>query len=165
MALYGYHIPKNHVRDPVATPFLTGPCFEFTLLIDGEEVIRQGHIAELYQDGVYWVIAADNPDLYPRHFFLNQHFPWKNYKTWIIESWARREYLPFCFTLKQKIEDELIDNLRLLGPDDFQKAIDAMRHNKILDRLRKLNSRLKPAGLTWDEIKAACFSSLPKKES
>ncbi len=162
MALYGYNVPKKHQRTQPKTAFLTGPCIEFQYIEDGQIVERQGHIGELYQNGVYWVIASDHPDIYPRHFFLNDYFPWNQYKSWVVESWARLNYLPFCFTLKKKIGDDLIGQLRLLDNNEFQDALVAMRKKKILDPLRKLTSRMKPGEMTWDQIKAACYSSPPR---
>lgn len=159
MALYGYQIPKKHEREPVRTPWLAGPCMEFEYEVDGKIVQRQGHLGEIYQEGVYWIVASDDPKIMPRHFFLNSHFPWHHFKPWLLEAWTRDPYLPFCFKPTKRIPDEIIDQMRLLEGAQFERVIQTLRDQGFLPSLKKLHSKMYrfPAQLTWEEIRAACF--------
>lgn len=161
MALKGYHVPDKHKRTPSKAQWLIGPCMEFDIEIDGQIVRRQGHLAEFYEQGVYWIAAADDPDLMPRHFILNQHFPWYHFKPWLLHAWAEEPVIHFCFKPLKRIPDPIIDNLKLLPEAEFIQALEALRARGFLPKLKTLDSKIyfKPASMTWEETRQHCFKA------
>lgn len=163
MAIRGYKVPANHQRDPVKTAWLAGPLMEFQFEFNGEVQMRQGHLAEFFQDGIYWIQAADDPQIMPRHFILNNHFPWHHFQPMLLNAWSRDPYLPFCLKPDRRIPEEIIENLKLIEANQFPRTLDALRQQGFLPRLRKLSQHLRrfPADLNWEEVRAHCFKALP----
>ena len=166
MAIRGYKIPKNHERTPIKTPWLAGPLMKFQLEIDGQVIERQGHLNEFFEDGVYWIQAADDPSLNPRHFILNAHFPWYHFKPWLIHAWGSDPYLPFCLKPKKRIPEEIIENMKTLSEIQFIEIIQLLRKQGFLPKLRKLSHRLHrfPGELNWEEVRAHCFKAHPQTD-
>lgn len=165
MAIRGYKIPAHHQRAPVKTAWLAGPLMEFQFEVDGQIQSRQGHLAEFFQNGIYWVQASDDPQLVPRHFILNGQFPWDHFQPMLLNAWSRDPYLPFCLKPITRIPEEIIHNLKLIDSIEFPKALDALRQQGYLPKLRKLSPQLKrfPADLNWAEIRAHCFKAIQIK--